>query len=189
MLEIISIVVAILLAFGLNFLAGRLKTHYDERVALTAISSEVASNEALVAHLHARHLTKCSALQTLARRGREHKISYSEFQNTLDTILPFVMPPVQATAWSLANASGRSANFDYASRADLARVYSQQQAFSRIGDDLANDFRPMDFTRDADFFLVARNAARDCTIDTMFEDRLEAAYRNEIVKLQARSST
>jgi hypothetical protein len=182
-LEIISIVVAILLAFGLNFLAGQIKTRYDERVALTAISTEIASNEALVAHLHARHLTKCSTLQTLARRGRAHKISYTEFQNTLDAVLPFVMPPVQATAWSLANASGESANFDYAARADLARVYSQQQAFSRFGDDLSADFRPVDFTRDADFFLVARNAARDCTNDTMFEDRLEATYLNEIKKL------
>jgi hypothetical protein len=153
------------------------------RVAMTAISSELSSNEALVTRLHSRHLTKCSALQTLARRGREHKISYTEFQNTLDTVLPFVMPSVQSTAWGLANASGESANFDYATRADLARVYAQQQAFSRFGDDLSADFRPVEFTRDADFFLVARNAARDCSIDTMFEDRLGATYQNEIKRL------
>jgi len=97
--------------------------------------------------------------------------------------LPFVMPPVESTAWGLANASGESAHFDYAARADLARVYSQQQAFGRLGDDLAADFRPMEFTRNADFFLAARNAARDCSIDTMFEDRIEATYLNEIKNL------
>ena len=182
-LEIISIVVAILLALSVNFLASQVKAHYDVESALTAISSEMASNKVLIGQMHARHLTKCGVLQTLARRSRSHKVSFTDYQNALEAILPFVTPPMEATAWSLANASSESANFDYATRVDLSRIYSQQQGFSRFGDDLAVDFRPLVFTRDADFFLVARNAARDCTYVTMFEDRLEATYRNEIEKL------
>jgi hypothetical protein len=144
----------------------------------------MASNEALVDQMHAGHLAKCSVLQTVARRGRAHKISYSEYQNALDAVLPFVTPPVEATAWSLANESGESANFNYATRAGIARVYSQQEAFGRFGANLAVDFRPLIFTRDADFFLVARNAARDCTNVTMFEDRIGATYRSESANLR-----
>jgi hypothetical protein len=92
------------------------------------------------------------------------------------------MPQVGATV-NLANAGGASAILDYATRADIARVYSQQAAFSRIADNLAVDFRPLNFTRNGDFFLAANNAARDCTSDTMFEDRLEATYRNAIEKM------
>jgi hypothetical protein len=87
----------------------------------------------------------------LARLGREHIVSYAAFQNTLDEILPFVMPQTEATFWNLANASGESMNIDYAARADIARVYSQQQIFSRIGDKLADDFRSQDFTRNGIF--------------------------------------
>jgi hypothetical protein len=144
----------------------------------------MASNETAIGRIHARHLTKCGVLQKLARRGREHKLSYTAYQNTLDVVLPFAPPPVEATAWNLADTSGVSANFDYATRADIARVYAQQEAFGRLANELAVDFRPLVFTRDADFFLMARNAALDCTYVTTGEDRLGATYRNEIEKLR-----
>jgi hypothetical protein len=63
-LEIISIVVAILLALSVNFLVAQLKAHYEGRIALTTISSEMASNDALLGRLHAGHLTKCRTLGT-----------------------------------------------------------------------------------------------------------------------------
>ena len=176
--------VAILLALGVNFLAGQVKTHNDVGRALAAITSEMGSNETAVSRIHARHLKKCDTLQLLARRGRGHKISYTAYQNTLDAVLPFAPPAVQSTAWSLADTSGVSANFDYTTRADIARVYVQQEAFGRLANELAVDFRPLVFTRDADFFLVARNAALDCTYVTTGEDRLDATYRDEIKKLQ-----
>jgi hypothetical protein len=40
-------------------------------------------NELVVGQLHRQHLMKCRTLQTLARQGREHKISYTDFQTTL----------------------------------------------------------------------------------------------------------
>jgi hypothetical protein len=183
-LEIISIVVAILLALSVNFLAGQVKTHYDVQSAVAAIRSEMTFNDTLIRRAHPRHLSKCGILQTLARRGRGHKISYTEYQNALDAVLPFVPPAIDATAWNLANAGGVSANFNYATRADLAHVYAQQESFGRLASELAVDFRPLVFTRDADFFFIARNAALDCTYVTMGEDRLEATYRNEIEKLR-----
>jgi len=177
-------VVAILLALTVNFLAGQVKTHYDVLSAVADIRSEMTSNDALVRRLHPHHLAKCGVLQNLARRGREHKISYTSYQNAIDTVLPFVPPAVDATAWNLANASGVYANFDYATRADLARVYTQQDSFGLLANELALDFRPLIFTRDADFFFIARNAALDCTYVTLGEDRLEATYRNEAEKLR-----
>lgn len=176
--------VAILLALTVNFLAGQVKTHYDVLSAVADIRSEMTSNDALVRRLHPHHLAKCGVLQNLARRGREHKISYTSYQNAIDTVLPFVPPAVDATAWNLANASGVSANFDYATRADIARVYAQQESFERLTSELAVDFRPLIFTRDADFFLVARNAALDCTYVTIGEDRLGATYHDEIRKMR-----
>jgi hypothetical protein len=153
--------VAILLAFAVNFLAGQVKTHNDVQSTLAAISSEMALNEAAIARVHGRHLEKCAILQRLERRGRGHKISYTSYQNTLDAVLPFAPPPVESTAWNLADAAGVSANFDYATRADISRVYALQQNFGRLSNELAVDFRPLVFTREADFFLVARNAALD----------------------------
>ena len=182
-LEIISIVVAILLALTVNFLAGQYKTASDVRNALAAISAEMSGNEAAIERVHARHTQKCAALQALARRGRGHKISYTDYQNTLDVVMPFAPPAVQSTAWNLAKTSGVSANFNYAMRADIARVYSQQDLFGRLANELATDFRPLVFARDVDFFLVARNAALDCSTVTAGETRLQATYRAEIAKL------
>jgi hypothetical protein len=162
-LEIISIVVAILLALTVNFLAGQVKTHNDVQSALAAIATEMSSNQAAIEHIHARHLAKCGLLQRVGRRGRGHKISYTVYQNALDAVMPFAPPAVQSTAWNLADSSGVSANFAYAERADIARVYAQQESLGRLGGELAVDFRPLVFTRGADFFLVARNAALDCT--------------------------
>ena len=42
-LEVISIVVAILLALSVNFLAGQVKTHNDVQGALNAISAEMSA--------------------------------------------------------------------------------------------------------------------------------------------------
>jgi hypothetical protein len=183
-LEIISIVVAILLALAVNYLGSQVKTHEDVANALAAIGAELAANEALVVRVHPHHLAKCSALQALARRGRGRRITYTAYQNTLDAVLPFTTPGVQSTAWELAQSSGISANFDYATRSDIAHVYAQQQSFVQIGRDLALDFRPLVFERDGDFFLAARNAAFDCTAVTSGEDRLSATYRTEIAKLR-----
>ena len=80
-LEIISIVVAILLALAVNLLAGQVKTHNDVLRTLAAISSEMSSNETAIGRIHARHLSKCGMLQNLARRGRGHKLSYTAYQN------------------------------------------------------------------------------------------------------------
>jgi hypothetical protein len=182
-LEIISIVVAILLALTVNFFAGQVKTHGDTQNALGAIKAEMAANQGLVTRVHPRHLAKCALLQSLARRGRGHKVSYTAYQNTLDAVLPFAPPPVESTAWTLSETSGVSANFDYATRSELSRVYAQQATFSRLASELAVDFRPLVFNREADFFLVARNAAFDCTYVTSAEDRLTATYRAEIAKL------
>jgi hypothetical protein len=171
------------LALAVNFLAGQVKNHNDVRAAIGAISAEMTANDTAIGRLHARHLTKCGVLQALGRRGRGRKISYTAYQNALDAVLPFAPPPIVATAWSLAETSGVSANFDYATRADIARVYAVQEAFGRLGNELAVDFRPLVFARDADFFLVARNAALDCTYVTAGEDRLRATYRAEIERL------
>jgi hypothetical protein len=140
-------------------------------------------NENMIGRLHPTHLKKCGVLQNLARRGRGHKITYTNYQNTLGTVLPFAPPPVQSIAWNLADSSGVASNFDYAKRADIARVYAQQEIFNRLASELTADFRPLVFTRDVDFFLVARNAALDCTSVTSAEDRLEKAYRTEIGRL------
>ena len=183
-LEIISIVVAILLALTVNYLAGRVKTHSDVANALGEISAEMSGNAVAVDRIHPRHLKKCAVLQTLALRGRGRRLSYTAYQNALDSVLPFAPPVVQSTAWSLADTSGVSANFDYATRADIARVYGQQENFNRLASDLAVDFRPLVFTRDGDFFLVARNAALDCSYVTGGEARLAVAYRAEIAKLR-----
>ena len=79
---------------------------------------------------------------------------------------------------------GTRLRFNYATRADIARVYVQQEAFNRLADELAVDFRPLVFARDADFFLVARNASLDCTYVTSGEDRLVAVYTKEIANLR-----
>ncbi|MBD5656773.1 MAG: hypothetical protein IAI50_16565 [Candidatus Eremiobacteraeota bacterium] len=138
-LEIISIVVAILLALGVNYFAGQVKTHDDVRRALAALSAEMESNENAIARIHARHLSKCGVLQTLARRGRGHKLSYTAYQNALDVVLPFAPPPLESTAWDLAQTSGVSANLAYATRAAIARVYAQQEGFGRLANELATD--------------------------------------------------
>jgi hypothetical protein len=167
-----------------NYLAGVVKMRTDTAHALSEISAEMSGNVATIERVHARHVKKCGVLRALAQRGRERRVSYTAYQNALDAVLPFAPPPLQATAWNLADVSGISANFDYGTRADIARVYGQQSNFDRLAGDLAVDFRPLVFTRDGDFFLVARNAALDCTDVTTGEERLVLAYHAETARLK-----
>lgn len=175
--------VAILLAFAANFLVGRLQTHNSVRRSIHAIAVELTADDASVMRYHASHVRKCAVLQKLAERGRGHVITYTNYLNALDAVLPFAPSPTEDVAWQLAETSGTSVNFDYTTRADLARVYQEQQRFEHLGDNLNADFRPLIYARDIDFFLVARNAALDCSYVTNGEERLTKIYRAEIAKL------
>jgi hypothetical protein len=185
-LEIISIVVAILLAFTLNYLGGRISNHNNIQRSLRAISAEMAANQTSINHFHAHHVAKCAILSELADHGRDHVVTYTNYINALNRVMPFAPSPTQNIAWQLAETSGTSVNFDYSTRADLARVYQQQEQFERLGDNLSSDFRPLVFTRDDDFFLVARNAALDCSNITHSEERLVTIYDMEIRKMNTR---
>ncbi len=183
-LEIISIVVAILLALTVNFIAGQVKTSFDVRDGIASIVSEMHDNRALIARVHERHKQRCAILTTLAARGRGRRISLTTYLNALDRVLPFVPPPLESTAWQLSQNGGVTTHLAYADRAALTRVYAQQQTFVSLGADLAADFRPVLYERTGDFFLVTRNAALDCSLIVRGEARLDTVYANEIAHFE-----
>jgi len=183
-LEIISIVVAILLALAGNALVGQLQTNWQVERARASITQELGDNAQSIARVHPRHVAKCQVLQRLAQRGADRRISYTDYQNALGRVLPLVVPPLESTAWTIAVTSNVSSNFDYGTRADLTRLYNSQQRFLDLSNDLQSDFRPLVFTRDLDFFLVARNAALDCSYVVAGESRLSTAYGQEAMRLK-----
>ena len=180
LLEIISIVVAILLALTVNALASEWKTQQNVHSALASIAAELTDNEHLLTTRLPRHERACKILTQLSERGRSRRVTYTDFDNALTASLPFTPALPESTAWQVADSSGVTANFDFTTRAQLTRVYTGQASLEKLNGDLTGDFRPTAYSRDVDFFLVARNSAADCGSIVAQETRLLRAYKREI---------
>ena len=156
--EIISIVIALSLAYALNAWHDGAKQRRDASAALDLIRREVVANrEALVPRLrHHENITAAFASlesKTIAR----HRVSYDIFWQTFRRVNPNGFMPFAAerTAWDLAHTSGALANVDQAVLVPLEEVYHRQDQVESYRDKIIADLHVVPVEGDNVFYSLS----------------------------------
>ena len=159
--EIISIVVAILLALGVNSWHDSLKRHDDAVAGLRLIRREIVFNRAVLAPRLRHHREVAAAfgsLESRALRTLPHQVSYDAFWSTFRRsnhttgLQPFLG---DTTAWDLAHTTGTLANVDPATLAPLEIAYAEQAEVASYRDKLVADLHLVPSGGDNVFYALS----------------------------------
>jgi hypothetical protein len=184
--EMLSIVVAILLALAVNNWQEHLRQQRDLRTNVVNIVRELEFNQRALSTIIPQHNRESAAFhkETSADLGRHEQVSLDEFFHTFKRIAPRGLGVVQLQqdAWQIAQGDPSFSAMPADQRLALARVYSQQaflnQIYGRLIDHMpaaqATSYFPALLAMDLDFFDV-----------TDAEHELLHAYADAISQLRA----
>jgi hypothetical protein len=179
LLEIVSVVIAILLALGVNEWRDGLQQQQRAHTALVAIRSEVSENRAQLVAVMPHHLAVQRAFSALANGADTRRaMDFGQFVRTFGKADPNGYMPFsgESTAWELARTSSVLSDVDYATRAALERAYAEQAFLTRAGDDVIGHVRFGPVPEHADFYPDAVSFAADATDVVYAEHRLLRRY-------------
>jgi hypothetical protein len=161
--EMLSIVVAILLALAVNNWQEHLKQQHDLRTNVVNIVRELEYNQRALAALIPQHNREATEFhnETRADFGQHEHVSLDEFFHVFKRIAPHGMGVIQLQqdAWQIAQGDPSFSAMPAAQRLALARVYSQQaflnQIYSRLIEHMpaaqASSYFPALLALDLDF--------------------------------------
>lgn len=136
LVEVFSVVVAILLALAAN---NWLQHHKDEALlhrALLGIRSELSANAQSLAAAAPAHRIATAAFERLVQRSihGSQRVSFNEIAATVRLASPngFHKIEGETIAWQIAQNSDAVSLMDYAQRATLTRAYQEQAAFEAL---------------------------------------------------------
>ncbi len=126
-LEIISIVVAIVLATAVGQFVENYRAANRTHEALAAICAEIAHDDERLNAVHPLHERVRAAFFHTLDRARGEELEYDRFAQTFRTTAPRGFQPFfgTTTAWELARSSDALAGVPYALRATLVTRYAQ----------------------------------------------------------------
>jgi hypothetical protein len=179
LLEVVSIVMAILLALGVNEWRDGLQRDARARAALAAIRSEVAGNRAQLVAVMPHHRSVEHAFRSLADAVDSHgPMTFRQFIHDFSSANPHGYMPFsgESTAWDLARTSTVLSDVDYRTRAALERAYAEQTFLGQIGNRVVEHVRVGPVPPGADFYPVAVSFALDANDVTYSEGRLLGRY-------------
>lgn len=177
-LEMLSIVVAILLALAVNGWHDAWVRHGQEFTALGAIRDELRLNRSdLIEHmpLHARVEAAYHALvQNSTRRVLGVEAFYAAFTRTA----PHGYNPVdgESTAWDLARTTDVLNDVPLATRITIERAYAEQQALRILNAHVIDDLHFKPEGENPNFFYAAVAMQIDTNDAEFSERRLRADY-------------
>jgi hypothetical protein len=126
-LEIVSIVIAIILATAVGQIVANHQAGVRTREALAAIRQEVARDDAALQAVRPLHQRVYAAFATSVRRTHGEQLSFGEFTRTFGGAAPTGFHPFggTTTAWDLARSSSVLQDVPYSLRAALVRRYAE----------------------------------------------------------------
>ncbi len=132
LLEIISIVIAILLAIAVNNWQEQRRHIQHRNEALANIRQELKLNAAAVSAAAVQHYTIYRATLVLSNAGSHgDQLSFEQVRSMWGRVAPhgydFVQP--QHIAWDIAQSDGSLAYADYRTRSALAEAYDKQSSY------------------------------------------------------------
>jgi hypothetical protein len=174
--EIISIVLAILLALAVNSWQEHVRTDGEVKTLLANVRDEIARNRALLVSEKAHHRAVYDAFDKLI--AHEHVVTLDEYYNTFSNANPRGFHPFEGEsfAWDVMRTSRSIDAVPYDTRILLERTYAEQDLLSRENAQILSDIHVMSTTRDPNFFAPSLTMRLDLGDITYSQDRLEELY-------------
>jgi len=126
-LEIVSIVIAIVLATAVGELVEHVRAQARTHEALVQIRQEIVADDAGLRRNATLHRNVWNAFRDAVTRARGHRMDFDEFAATFARSAPHGLRPFvgSTTAWDLARTSTVLADVPYDVRATIQRRYAE----------------------------------------------------------------
>jgi hypothetical protein len=183
--EMLSIIVAILLALAVNNWQEHLKQERDLRTNVINIVREMEFNQRQLAALHPQHVREATAINKSVRAdlGKHEQLGLDEFFRLLQRVAPRGLGVIQLqeAAWLVAQSDPSFAAMPADQRLALARIYSQQafltQDYARLLGHIPSAYAPT-------YFPALWAVDLDFADENIAEHELLAAYAAAIPQLR-----
>jgi type II secretory pathway pseudopilin PulG len=173
-LEIISIVIAIVLATAVGGFVAHYQAGERTRAALAQIRLEIAHDDEALGAVRAPHVRLRDAFRTLTTRTLSEQLSFDTFSRTFATAAPRGIHPFDGTttAWELARGSNALDDLPYELRATLQTRYAELAGLQALNNRTLSqiEFSPADDR--PNFYFTAVALSLNLSDMTASEDRL-----------------
>jgi hypothetical protein len=183
--EVFSIVVAILLAFALNQWHETLKTQSAVQASLANIADEVRGNQRTLESTMPHHQHLLAALKARYGAGTPRAVGITEFFHSLRELNPggIRLFGGETLAWDIAKNSPAFTSVPYALRVVLERTYREQEHVSGFATRIADDIHVSDAVV-PNYLGMTVNVENDLSAITASEKRLDHDYTQALAKLK-----
>ena len=184
-LEIISIVIAIVLATAV----GQAVQHYHDSArtsdALREIRSEIIANRSALDRVRPLHERIALGYESLVRGSHGQELDFTRFAATFARVAPRGINPFRGedTAWQLARTSSAIGDTPFSLRAALQRVYFEQETLSEVDRTLFQTFLNAPTTSRPNYYFVAEALTLEFNDVVASETRLDARYAEALTAL------
>ncbi|MFY0628021.1 MAG: hypothetical protein JXR07_17115 [Reichenbachiella sp.] len=167
-LEMLSIVFAVLLALGL--------THWREEVNQQNTSNKALTN--ILVELHANKLELEGEFEELKKRIDSLVVLKGEIENGKGDKrnLGFNMPVLSNSAWKAANAMGAVDRFELQLLMDLSTLYRFQEMFQENGMAYFRQFSSLEFNKDENLLAVVKSNITQAYTTYSLGEQLNKSY-------------
>jgi hypothetical protein len=182
--EVFSIVLAILLALAVNGWQERMRTDNEVKTLLANVRDEILQNRALLVSETEHHLAMYRAYRALS--AHEHAVTLHEFFKTFGDANPTGFHPFQGEsfAWDVMRSSPAVNAVPYDIRILLERIYAQQAVLVDENAQVLSTLEVKDTARDPDYYAASQSMFLDLGDIVSSETRLESLYDTALRKLQ-----
>jgi hypothetical protein len=180
--EVFSIVLAILLAFTVNQWQEARKTQVDVQASLANIADEIRSNKNILESGMPHHQHLLSALQI--RYSTPRAVGMTAFFHSMKELNPHGtrLFSGETLAWDIAKSGPSFTTVPYALRVVLERTYREQTYLANLATRIADDIHVSDAAAPS-YLGMAVNVENDLAAITASEKRLDRDYTQALTKL------
>ncbi len=174
LLEIISIVIAIVLATAVGQLVDRVRTQRQTHEALVQLRREIATDDAVLRRRAPTHRRVWLAFRTVVQSARTPRMGFDTFTRTFASAAPSGFQPFEGTttAWELARDAKVIDDVPYDLRATLQARYAEIAQLRNINIEVLHSFETAPTEDHPNFYFVAYAVALNAADIAFSEQRL-----------------
>jgi type II secretory pathway pseudopilin PulG len=182
-IEVFSIVLAILLALAVNSWQERVRTDNEVKTLLANVRDEIAQNRTLLVSEREHHLAVYHTFEALS--AHQHVVTLDEFFNTFAKANPTGFHPFQGEsfAWDVMRSSPSVNAVPYDTRILLERIYAEQALFINQNAQVLTTLEVNDTARDPDYYAASLSMTLDLGDIVYSQERLEGLYDTALREL------
>jgi hypothetical protein len=184
LIEVFSIVLAILLALAANSWQERMRTDREVKILLANVRDEISQNRTLLVAEKGHHLKVYNAFKALS--AHEHVVTLDEFIGTFSKANPTGFHPFEGEsfAWDVMRSSPSVNAVPYDTRILLERTYAEQVLFISQNAQVLTTLEVNDTARDPDYYAASLSMTFDLGDIVYSQAKLEGLYDKALRTLQ-----